>query len=83
MRLTGAGARGREGEIGRCEVIVEGWRGAIRATREVLEGPCTIGGAPPPPRTWRFNQVWHREYRCTYAVLGSASPLVCTGLFFN
>ena len=31
----------------------------------------------------RFNQVWQREYRCTYALLWSALPLVCICLFFN
>ena len=31
----------------------------------------------------RLNQVWHREYRCTYAQLWSALPLVCICLFLN
>ena len=48
---------------------------------------------PPPPHVLfsvsdtvcvlRFNRVWHREYRCTYAGLWSALPLVCICLFFN
>ena len=31
----------------------------------------------------RFNQVWHREERCIYALLWSALPLVCICLFFD
>ena len=39
--------------------------------------------SPPPPAFLRFNQVWHGEYRCTYAGLWSALPLVCICLFFH
>ena len=45
----------------------------------------TLCGTPPAPHTRPSIYVPppHVEYRCTYAGLWSASPLVCICLFFN